>query len=46
MKKKIWKLKIKNLIEINLRSRKEHQIIEYKTAEYAVNKRNITIDKL
>jgi hypothetical protein len=39
-------LKIENLIEMSLRSRKERQIIEYQTAEYAASKGNFTVDEL
>jgi hypothetical protein len=41
-----WKLRVENLIEINLRSRKERQTIKYQAAEHAASKGNITINKL
>jgi hypothetical protein len=39
-------LRIENLIEMNLKLRKERQIIEYQAAEHAANRENIIIDEL
>jgi hypothetical protein len=39
-------LKVENLIEVSLRSRRECQIIEYSSAEHAANRRNIKVDEL
>jgi hypothetical protein len=46
MRSENWELKIENLIEVNLKLRREHQIIEYQIIKHAVSRRSITIDKL
>jgi hypothetical protein len=43
---KKWKLKVENLIEINLKLKRERQTIEYQAAEHPISKENITINKL
>jgi hypothetical protein len=39
-------LKVENLIEVNLKSKKERQIIEHQAAEHAASRRSITINEL
>jgi hypothetical protein len=39
-------MRIENLIEINLKSKRKRQTTEYQTAEHIASRRNIKIDKL